>query len=318
LATSNDDEARKKLPPSRLFPNTTMSDAVVVLLNEHDSRSGIRGPSCCPSPVKSADDDQKEDGPPTKRQRRSPSPTTSGTPVVESDNAASRDPYYDEYYSQFYDIPPARSRTSSEGTETEDQRRARWDQRWLEEGHDQPPRPDFEDPTTNNNHPLGRLEIEYWDRSAADKERKQEHLEALDQISARSREEQILSTTLLGLHVNCEPNMFPYETPRGVSHYTLWSRTFLVDFEVETFMSKWLCEHVPQCTAWAYDPSNLYEGMSVDLYHVHVFLYQPPGTSEVCISSKGQVLRPPVIVPFERGLSHRAEEAPPSPPVGEE
>lgn len=105
-------------------------------------------------------------------------------------------------------------------------------------------------------------------------ERKQKHMELLDSAMTMSREEWILNTALSGVHVELEPNLFPYETPPGVTHYTLWSRTYLSDGEVESFVESWLDQHRPNTEAWGWDPSNLMEGLSIDLFHVHVFLYE--------------------------------------------
>lgn len=119
------------------------------------------------------------------------------------------------------------------------------------------------------------LEIRYWERTPINLERKQQHMEMLDSLTRMTREEWVLCTTLNNLHIELEPNLFPYETPSGVLHYTLWSRTYLEDFEIESFVENWLNKHRPSVTAWGWDPSNLMEGLSIDLFHVHVFLYDP-------------------------------------------
>jgi len=163
----------------------------------------------------------------------------------------------------------------STATETEEERRVRWAERWEREGATQPPRPSFERPAGVPS--LGLLKIRYWDRAEADKEAKLQHLDALDLGGgANVREEHVLNTTLKDVHVAIEPNMFPYLTPPGVEHYTLWSRTFLELDDVEVFVEVWLHANRPEVTAWAFDTSNLSEGMSVDLWHVHIFLYAPP------------------------------------------
>jgi hypothetical protein len=118
------------------------------------------------------------------------------------------------------------------------------------------------------------LQIQYWERSPIDMDRKERHMDMLDQYSRLNREEWILNTTLYKTNVALEPNLFPYNVPLGVFHYTLWSRTNLVDYEVEIFVEEWLNVNKPNITAWAWDPSNLTEGMSIELYHVHVFFYQ--------------------------------------------
>jgi len=172
---------------------------------------------------------------------------------------------------------------------------ARWTRRWERECERHPPRPAFPRPARARR----TLKIEYWDRTEESKRRKEAHVELLDSVRATSREGWILSTTLHGAHVALEPNLFPYETPPGITHCTLWSRSYLHDREVESFVERWLDEHEPLVTAWAFDPSNLSEGMSIDLYHVHVFLFKDPSLS-----------RPVEFLPV--GSSHRVD-APPSP-----
>jgi len=183
--------------------------------------------------------------------------------------------------------------------ETEEERRRRWDEHWERTRHYQPPRPYF-----TPLHQLRRrrkvLEIDYWERTPDNADRKQAHMDQLDRISGMSREDWILNTTLMDVHVAIEPNLFPYETPSGVTHHTLWSRTYLTDDEVESYVEEWLDRHRPSVRAWAWDPSNLSEGMSVDLYHVHVFFWEPPKTRAVLKSS--------------RSRSHRAYLPPPASP----
>lgn len=203
------------------------------------------------------------------RRRRSASPSESR----KRRRSRSRSPSPSHHH-QRARSPSANSATSA-ATESEGERRERWTRRWAREGHHQPPRPLFPPPA----HRRRALQIEYWDRTEESKRRKEAHVELLDALRGTSREDWILSTTLKGEHVALEPNLFPYETPPGVSHYTLWSRTYLTDAEVESFVERWLDRHRPHCTAWAYDPSNLSEGMSIDLYHVHVFTYTEPALS---------------------------------------
>ena len=159
-------------------------------------------------------------------------------------------------------------------SESEESRKLRWEADWNRTKHLQPPRPEFP-PFSSLIKRRGVLKIEYWERTPDNAQRKQAHMDQLDRISGMSREDWIFSTSLLGVHIAIEPNLFPYETPAGVTHYTLWSRTYLLDSEIEIFVERWLDDHRPNVEAWAWDPSNLSEGMSIDIFHVHVFFWEP-------------------------------------------
>jgi len=45
--------------------------------------------------------------------------------------------------------------------------------------------------------------------------------------------------------------------------------------DIEVFVEDFLNKNMPQVDAWQYDPSNLFEGMSINLYHVHVYFREP-------------------------------------------
>ena len=180
--------------------------------------------------------------------------------------------------------------------ESEHERRRRWQALWEKTKFGQPPRPKFT-PLSNLKPNRGVLQIEYWERTPDNADRKQAHIDQLDRISKMSREEWILNTTLLDAHVAIEPNLFPYETPAGVKHYTLWSRTYLYDDEVESWVEEWLDANRPNVRAWAWDPSNLSEGMSIDLYHVHVFFWEPPKRVATIKSSRSRSHRAQLPLP---------------------
>jgi hypothetical protein len=117
----------------------------------------------------------------------------------------------------------------------------------------------------------GILKLEYWDRTDECHRRKREHLDSLDD-SNETREEKIFRTTLKGLDTALEPNMFPYETPDDVFHYTFWSRKDATNEQVERAVEKWIAKNKPEVIEWDFDLSNLEDGLSIDIYHVHVFL----------------------------------------------
>lgn len=66
-----------------------------------------------------------------------------------------------------------------------------------------------------------------------------------------------------------ERNMFPYDVPTDVEHWTLWSRRDLETNEMEEFVQKWVTENHPHVVEWECD--NNEGDRSIDWYHVHVF-----------------------------------------------
>ncbi|KAG1694992.1 hypothetical protein DVH05_020922 [Phytophthora capsici] len=112
------------------------------------------------------------------------------------------------------------------------------------------------------------LSVEYWERTDECLQRKWAHMEMVDELY-ESREDLILATTLNNEETVLEPNMFPYDTPEGIEHWTLLSRYELDVADVEEFVCAWLQDNAPQVESWNYD-ENL--SRSIDIFHVHVYL----------------------------------------------
>ncbi len=113
------------------------------------------------------------------------------------------------------------------------------------------------------------LKLEYWTRSAECKERKWDHLDELDaNANGISREDHIYSTTLKGRTSFLEPNMFPYETPAGIEHWTLWSLNEMDHYDVQDYVEQWISTNAPGVLAWNYDDNP---ERSIDIFHVHVY-----------------------------------------------
>eukprot|EP00657_Telonema_sp_P-1_P006896 TRINITY_DN26385_c0_g1_i1.p1 TRINITY_DN26385_c0_g1~~TRINITY_DN26385_c0_g1_i1.p1 ORF type:complete len:182 (+),score=2.17 TRINITY_DN26385_c0_g1_i1:176-721(+) len=113
------------------------------------------------------------------------------------------------------------------------------------------------------------LEIEYWDRSDETRRRKEEHTKALDENPEfESREDYILATILAGKQIHFEPNMFPYDCPPGIEHWTLWSRETLTTSAIEDLVENWLLTNLPGCVAWEFDDND---SRSFDIEHVHIY-----------------------------------------------
>lgn len=102
------------------------------------------------------------------------------------------------------------------------------------------------------------------------KQRKWKHMDWLD-ATHPNRESLILDTVLKDRTTELEPNMFPYDCPDGISHWTLWSRDWLSDDDVDAFMQKWLRENMPTAVEWNVD-DNMSDGLSIQLFHVHAYV----------------------------------------------
>lgn len=118
------------------------------------------------------------------------------------------------------------------------------------------------------------LPIEWWDRAEDCKDAKLAHVDRVDALCDYSREQLVLDTTLWKTDPALEPNMFPYLTPDGILHYTLWSRYDMSKEEIIHFVDNWLEDNMPQVRRWNYD-DNLGE-RSIELFHVHVFIESVP------------------------------------------
>jgi len=118
------------------------------------------------------------------------------------------------------------------------------------------------------------LPIEYWTRSEACTERKRAHVEAIDREGGYWGMEDHIERTVFAAadaDVVLEPNMFPYDVPPGISHWTLWSREPMSEREIVRWTKAHLAEAKPSVTSWNYD---LNDNNSVDVPHYHVFLYE--------------------------------------------
>uniref|UniRef100_A0A7S3HKL5 Uncharacterized protein n=1 Tax=Spumella elongata TaxID=89044 RepID=A0A7S3HKL5_9STRA len=117
------------------------------------------------------------------------------------------------------------------------------------------------------------LPLEWWERTDHCKEAKLRHTDRIDHMCG-SRESLVLKTTLWKEDIVLEPNMFPYYTPYGVEHYTLWSVEDLTHEQIVSFVDRWLYRHMPHVRRWQYDDNS--GERSIDLFHVHVFIETAP------------------------------------------
>lgn len=96
------------------------------------------------------------------------------------------------------------------------------------------------------------LPLEWWERDDDCLQAKRDHMDRLDHYGI-SRERLVYLTTLHDDDVVLEKNMFPYNTPTGIEHYTLWSVEDMSHEEIEAFVDKWLENRLPQVRRWQYD-----------------------------------------------------------------
>jgi len=128
-------------------------------------------------------------------------------------------------------------------------------------------------PVRRRNPHFSDLPLEWWERDDRCKDAKERHTSRIDRICS-SREYLVLQTTLWKEETVLEPNMFPYNTPPGVEHFTLWSKHDMKHDEIIEFVDTWLLEHYPHVRRWQYDDN--FGERSVLLFHVHVFIEMKP------------------------------------------
>ena len=133
---------------------------------------------------------------------------------------------------------------------------------------------DDEGEKQNERPPLGcTLRLEYWMRSEEMTVKKREHVAKLDEMGGYYGVEDHIEKTVFGndpeVNVVLEENMFPYDCPPGVSHWTLWSREDMKGEEIQEWVSEYLTKHRKDVVEWNYDMND---NCSVDVPHYHVFL----------------------------------------------
>ncbi|KAL7687900.1 hypothetical protein Plhal304r1_c020g0070221 [Plasmopara halstedii] len=135
-------------------------------------------------------------------------------------------------------------------------------------------------------HSRRTLYIEYWSRTDECKERKWDHLDDIAE-NFGSAEEHIFATTLKGRTAFLEPNMFPYDTPAGIEHWTLWHIKDLNHELVKQYVESWIDANAPHVERWNYDDNP---ERSIDIFHVHVYFQVAKGRT-VLLDRKGEAMR---------------------------
>lgn len=116
--------------------------------------------------------------------------------------------------------------------------------------------------------------MDYWVRTAGCKQAKSKHIEYID--NATYSREQFIEETVFTCpstgarrDIVLEPNMFPYDVPTDVEHWTLWSRHDLTDAGMQEFVQNWAATNHPHVVEWECD--NNEGDRSIDWFHVHLF-----------------------------------------------
>ena len=125
----------------------------------------------------------------------------------------------------------------------------------------------------NRKEPQCTLRLEYWMRSEEMTAKKREHVAKLDELGGYYGVEDHIEKTVFQndpeIKVVLEENMFPYDCPPGVSHWTLWSREEMKGGEIQEWVHEYLMKHRRDVVEWNYDMND---NCSVDVPHYHVFL----------------------------------------------
>ena len=68
--------------------------------------------------------------------------------------------------------------------------------------------------------------------------------------------------------------MFPYDTPAGIEHWTLWHVKDLNHEQVKQYVENWIDANALHVERWNYDDNP---ERSIDIFHVHVYFQVAEG-----------------------------------------
>ena len=158
------------------------------------------------------------------------------------------------------------------------------------------------------------LKLEYWMRSEECTERKRAHVAAIDERGGYWGMEDHIEETVFEPHgdVVLERNMFPYETPCGISHWTLWSRSPMSERDIVRWTKAWLLEHLPDALRFNYD---LNDNNSIDIPHYHVFIERPVSDADEdergvgsAASEPGELVKDSSTIDSDEGFEKKKEK----------
>jgi hypothetical protein len=162
------------------------------------------------------------------------------------------------------------------GEEKKKSKRTRWDSmssKKLSSSSFSSSSSSFSTALGNRKEPQCTLRLEYWMRSEEMTAKKREHVAKLDELGGYYGVEDHIEKTVFQndpeIEVVLEENMFPYDCPPGVSHWTLWSREEMKGEEIQEWVHEYLMKHRRDVVEWNYDMND---NCSVDVPHYHVFL----------------------------------------------
>ena len=162
------------------------------------------------------------------------------------------------------------------GEEKKKSKRTRWDSmssKKLSSSSFSSSSSSFSTALGNRKEPQCTLRLEYWMRSEEMTAKKREHVTKLDELGGYYGVEDHIEKTVFQndpeIKVVLEENMFPYDCPPGVSHWTLWSREEMKGEEIQEWVHEYLMKHRRDVVEWNYDMND---NCSVDVPHYHVFL----------------------------------------------
>jgi len=162
------------------------------------------------------------------------------------------------------------------GEEKKKSKRTRWDSmssKKLSSSSFSSSSSSFSTALGNRKEPQCTLRLEYWMRSEEMTAKKREHVAKLDELGGYYGVEDHIEKTVFQndpeIKVVLEENMFPYDCPPGVSHWTLWSREEMKGEEIQEWVHEYLMKHRRDVVEWNYDMND---NCSVDVPHYHVFL----------------------------------------------
>jgi len=114
------------------------------------------------------------------------------------------------------------------------------------------------------------LRIGPWKRSDAVAKEKTVRLAWMDRKYRGNRERYVREHVMKGRDVFLEPNLFPYQLPPGMEHWTIWAERAMNHRELCKYIEKWLAARRPHnVVSWNYDDNRARR--TIDIWHVHIY-----------------------------------------------
>eukprot|EP01084_Bolivina_argentea_P127661 225730_1 len=128
--------------------------------------------------------------------------------------------------------------------------------------------------------PPCNLKCEFYLRNDESRARKDAHLDYIDKWYS-SREQYIFDTVFTDPYtpprgeckiaeVVMEPNLFPYDCPPDIEHWTLWSQQDMTRDEIIIWVGESLRRRFPHVLSWNYDSNG--GDRTIEWFHVHIYI----------------------------------------------